>query len=485
MSILLLSLLVLAPDAAPAALVPPRDWAATLRTDAQAMHDDIAANHPGPVNALDPDFSKRNDAGLALALARAGKVSDFAGYYYALKAYAASFDDGHLGYGTTDKAPSFTARWPGFLTGFDGAAQVVKTRADDAPVPLGAVLEGCDGKPADRLAAENVGTFEGRWFLASRRMLRGGQMFVDQGNPFIARPVHCRFRVGDTAREVTLDWRPIDNAALTARVRDTNQMARAPIATRTLADGTRWFALSGFDGDPDSADAKALGPLIGAMRADRAAIAAAPRIVLDLRGNNGGSSDWSAQIAEILWGKQRVEALPGSSGVDWRASAGNVKTLTDFRDHVRDAPGTSDAMKHWIDTTVNGVTAAHDRGEPLWRFAEAEPAKTPGEPPAPPAGPVYFITDSGCASACLDAADLWKALGAIQVGQETSADTLYMDVRQDVLPSRLTRIAVPMKVYRGRERGSNEPLRPVHPYPGDLRDTDALAKWIAALPENR
>lgn len=483
---LLLSLLVLAPDAAPADPAPPRDWAATLRTDAQAMHDDIAANHPGPVNTLDPDFSKRNDAGLALAVARAGKVSDFAGYYYALKAYAASFDDGHLGYGTTDKAPPFTARWPGFLTGFEGMAQVVKTRADDAPVPLGAVLEGCDGKPADRLAAENVGAFEGRWFLASRRMLRGGQLFVDQGNPFIARPVRCRFRVGDTAREVTLDWHPIDNATLTARVRDTNQMARAPIAARTLADGTRWFALSGFDGDPDSADTKALGPLIDAMRADRAAIAAAPRIVLDLRGNNGGSSDWSAQIAAILWGKQRVEALPSTSSVDWRASADNVKTLTGFGDHVRDAPGTSDDMKRWIDATVSGVTAAHDRGEPLWRSVEpADLAKTPGEPPAPPAGPVYFVTDSGCASACLDAADLWKALGAIQVGQETSADTLYMDVRQDVLPSGLTRIAVPMKVYRGRTRGSNEPLRPVHPYPGDLRDTGALAQWIATLPENR
>ena len=66
---LLLSLLVLSPDAAPADPAPPRDWAATLRTDAQAMHDDIAANHPGPVNTLDPDFSKRNDAGLALAVA--------------------------------------------------------------------------------------------------------------------------------------------------------------------------------------------------------------------------------------------------------------------------------------------------------------------------------------------------------------------------------------------------------------------------------
>ncbi len=190
-----------------------------------------------------------------------------------------------------------------------------------------------------------------------------------------------------------------------------------------------------------------------------------------------------AQIAAILWGQQRIEALPGSEGVDWRASADNLKTLADFRDRVRDAPGTSAAMKQWIDTTVEGISAAHERGEPLWRFAEEDAAATPGEPPAPPAGPVYFVTDGGCASACLDAADLWQALGAIHVGHETSADSLYMDIRQRILPSGLSRIAVPMKVYRGRERGSNEPLRPVHVYPGDLRDTGALAKWIAALTE--
>src|SRR3546814_17258779 len=89
----------------------------------------------------------------------------------------------------------------------------------------------------------------------------------------------------------------------------------------------------------------------------RSAVAAGPRIGLDLRSNNGGASDWSRQIAEILWGRQRVEALDGSAGVDWRASAGNVKTLTDFAAQLRDAPGTSAEMKRWIDETVAGITA--------------------------------------------------------------------------------------------------------------------------------
>lgn len=482
MSKLLLPLFLLTQGAGPAS---DRDWAETLRADARAMHDDIAANHPGPVNDLDPDFAKRNDAALAQALERADKVQGLPGYLYTLKGYAAAFDDGHLGFWLADNAPTLKAQWPGFLTGSDGDRQVVKTRAEDAPVPLGAILDSCDGKTATRLAAENVGAFEGRWFLASTRMLRGGYLFVDQGNPFITRPVECRFVVDGKARDVKLAWRPIARSEMQARVRETGRSTVDPIAARTLADGTRWFTLSDFDGAPDSAAAKALTPIIAAMRSDRAVIAAAPRIVFDLRGNSGGSSDWSAQIAEILWGKQRVEAESGSSAVDWRASADNVKTLSDYRDEFRGATGTSAEMLGWIDATVEGVAGAHARGEALWRFADPALAKTPGEPPAAPTGPVYFITDGACASACLDAADLWKALGAIQVGQETSADTLYIDVRVDPLPSGLANIAVPMKVYRGRERGSNEPLRSVHVFAGDMRDTGALARWIAALPEKR
>lgn len=471
---------------AQAAAAPDRDWAQTLREDARAMHATIAANHPGPVNDLDPGFAKRNDDALALALERADRVGDEAGHRYALWGYAAAFDDGHLAVAPTGKAGPLPARWPGFLTGFDDIdRQVVLTRDERAPVPLGALLVGCDGRPADRLAAENVGAFVGRWMLASRRRVAGGNLFVDYGNPFIIRPARCTFRIDGTERSVALDWRPIAAAAIDGRLSETSRRSRMPIGARTLSDRTRWFALSGFDGDPASDDAKALTPMIAAMRTERAMIVAAPRIVLDLRGNNGGSSDWSAQVAEIVWGRQRVEATAGSSGVDWRASAANVRTIAEFGEKLRAAPGTSDEMRHFIDTTLAGLRAAQAKGDALWRYTDPALPRTPGDPPVPPAGPVFFITDARCASACLDAADLWKALGAIQVGQETSADTLYMDTRSDTLPSGLVRVAVPMKVYRGRPRGSNEPLRPVHPYTGDLRDTPALEAWIAALPENR
>jgi hypothetical protein len=92
--------------------------------------------------------------------------------------------------------------------------------------------------------------------------------------------------------------------------------------------------------------------------------------------------------------------------------------------------------------------------------------------------PVLVITDPGCGSACLDAADLWLALGAVHVGQETSADTIYMDARKDALPSGIGRAIVPMKVYRGRKRGSNVPLTPAYVYRDSLADTQRLEVWV-------
>ena len=101
------------------------------------------------------------------------------------------------------------------------------------------------------------------------------------------------------------------------------------------------------------------------------------------------------------------------------------------------------------------------------------------------AGRVYVLTDSVCASACLDAVDLWKAMGAIQIGRETSADTVYMDVRSTDLPSGVTRLVLPMKVWRGRSRGNNEPQRPAHVFDGDMSDDQALRAWVASLSSGR
>lgn len=96
-------------------------------------------------------------------------------------------------------------------------------------------------------------------------------------------------------------------------------------------------------------------------------------------------------------------------------------------------------------------------------------------------GNVFVLTDFRCGSACLDAVDLWKTLGAVQIGRETNADTVYMELRETALPSGLAKVWVPMKVYRGRGRGNNEPQVPAHVFAGGMADEQALRAWVQGL----
>ena len=404
-----------------------------------------------------------------------------------MRIYAASFDDGHLGLASPGATPGDDTAWPGFLTTYDERGrQRVVDRADDAPVPLGATLVGCDGRTADRLAAETVGVQVGRWRLEAQRRAYGGWVFAGQGNPYVHRPARCTFDVDGRRLAVTLAWRPIDHAAQIDKLNAIRRRFPYAFAARTLADGTRWYAIPSFDADPDSTAGKALPGMIAAMRSDRAALATAPAIVLDLRGNGGGSSDWSEQIAALLWGPAAVQRRPQvEEHVDWRASPANLASLEKSYAQQRTGAGFSPAADRWFRTTIAGIRGAIARGDPLWRSADeddaAPTAQAAAPEPTPLAGPVYILTDGSCGSACLDAVDLWRTMGAIHVGRTTSADTLYMDVRRFTSPSGLVVGSIPMKVYRGRPRGSNEPVVPVHAFDGDITDTAALEAWIAGL----
>ena len=460
----------------------PADWGQALGEDARAFHDLIADSHPGPVDVENPGFGALLAGGLRTALDRAQTADSYADWYFALQEFSSSFDDGHLSLG--DFQPMghvWTSQWPGFLTGLSSGAdgeqhRVVFNRDPDAP-PVGAVLVSCDGRPAAALAEEMAGRAAGRWSLASRRMAYAPTVFIDQTNPYVRRPEQCLFAVDGSERTFDLVWRD-----LPAEVRDEGFAAArsprhtAPIALRTWGRGF-WVELGGFDGDPDSADGVRLTPLKAEIATRTDEIRTAPAVVFDLRGNRGGSSAWLRAMAETLWGEDWVEAhAPQSSGVEWRASAGNLATIEGYKAELGGDP---DIMK-WLVRITDGLTEAQAAGRELWLQADDD-APTIAPAATPMQARTWVLTDYGCASACLDAVDLLKALGAVQIGQETSADTVYMEIRSQPLPSGRATARVPMKVYRGRARGNNETAVPVHAWTGALSDTAGIEAWVAQL----
>lgn len=465
-----------------------RDWSAALRTDATAMHDEIAANHPGPVNPADPRFNARNDAQLARAMRRAGGARDFAAYFYAMQQYAASFDDGHLIYGVRGATPDKIRRWPGFLTRYDGEGrQRVFVSEPWSGLPMGAQLQSCDGRDASALGRERLGSRFGRWNLASQRQMFGAMMFLDVGDPYVGPIRRCRFRHGSRTIDVSLLWRPPIEDLYQRYVFAT--VRRASFEVRQVSDGSHWFSLPSFNGDSGSPAARKLKEIVAHIGTHAAELRAAPAIVLDLRGNAGGSSDWPRQIAVALWGENTLNRHPEAPmTVTWRVSRGNLAAIRDLFATQSRAGQLSANTTAWFRATIDGLEKAVEAGSDTWVIKPdgAGPATRAAELPVPRLkGPVYVVTDPACMSACLDAVDLWTRLGAITVGQETGADTMYMEVRQVPLPAGLGSFSLPMKVYSGRTRGSNEPVLPRHRYVGDVSDTSTLQKWMSTLPERR
>ncbi|MCW3835954.1 hypothetical protein ACFQ1E_07875 [Sphingomonas canadensis] len=460
-----------------------KDWQAALRADASAFHDAILDSHPGPFDSENPGFGKTLERAYALALSRAKPGIGYREYYWAMTEFANAFDDGHLGVGDRGPGYKWDFIWPGFAVAYRGGAYVVAHSEGGAGMPaVGAVLEKCDGKRAAALAEEKLAPLVGRWSLTSTRERTAPRLFLRSDNPFRAPVRRCTFLQDGKRIAVKPDWQPIDSARRSKLiVAITGARANAGIGMEPLGAKGYAFNLGSFDTDPEADTTKALTALVAQTNARGDAVAEADLLLFDLRGNDGGSSGWMLQIAQAIWGKRYTDAkAEDGSYPDYRISDANI---ANYRGAYEDAKARGDAYAtEWLARVVAAMEGAKAAGRPFWS------ARNPDAGPLPDAGPnrvkarVFVFTDSFCASACLDAVDLLTALGAIQVGQETSADTLYMDIRDQDLPSGVLRAWIPTKVYRGRARGSNMPATPLHRWTGSLEDTAGIRAWVAGLP---
>lgn len=479
MSVVIGLLLAAAAPIAPAAHV---DWGARLRADADAFRAAVLDSHPGPVDPENPAFPALLRRAHARALERARTATSFPAYAAALDELTATFDDGHLGITADPQAEAryaWSYQWPGFVTTLRDGKHVVAIASAGMP-PVGATRVGCDGQTADQLAADRIGRFVGRWMLRSRREAQGGLLFLPPDNPWLTPLRACRFDVAGRVRKVRLRWCPLDAKRRAAMLATLGLRHHSPVSLEQLPDQSFWINMGSFESDPSTPDGANLTRLNAAIADQAAALRVAPRVVFDLRGNNGGSSAWVSRAATLIWGSGPIDRLNNpAERAAWRVSDANIAQIERYRTTFAAQRATDPAPYDWAVRTAAGLTAARARGDRLWIEPAGEPvlAATDAHPVT---ARVFVLTDRGCGSACLDAVDVLTGLGAVQVGQETSADTLYMEVRQQVLADGAV-IWVPMKAYRGRRRGSNVPAVPRHVWRGAMDDTAGLRAWIAAL----
>jgi hypothetical protein len=465
------------------AQVPAQNWSETLAADARALRQTYFESHPGTVDPENPAFKKQLEAGLARAQERARSAYSFGAYWWAMREYIAAFEDGHVYIETTSAAPELPVQWPGFLTRGVAGKHIVATGEGLPGLPsIGSQLISCDGIGASQLAADLVGRFRGRWNLGSQHETHAWRLFVDAGNPYVVLPKRCVFTDGRTQQTYDLSYRPMSKELFQQESGKASAAYPGPTEVRQFGAKGLWISLGSFSGDTSTKEGRAISALAEELKKDQARLDRAAVIVLDVRGNGGGSSTWGDKIADLVWGKKAAAAAkPRSAGIDWRPSRANIAAIEEYGR----GPGIGLFARMFIGRVVAGMKAALAAGQPLWRektapgldFTEgAELRQT-----AAGLRKVYILADGGCASACLDAMDVWTRAGAIPIGRETSADSLYMEIRKQTLPSGLATITVPMKVYRGRVRGLNVSYKPVHEFAGDMKDQQAVETWVASL----
>ncbi len=206
-------------------------------------------------------------------------------------------------------------------------------------------------------------------------------------------------------------------------------------------------------------------------------------IIFDLRGNTGGDSYWGTKILEALLGddyvNEKINNMDKNVYVDWRVSKDNLNYFSDLIKNLKKEFGNNsegviqrqklyDAMAIYLKKDIpllcdrDEVSTLSKNNQNLCR------AK------------IIVLTDKYTGSASLRFIDELQSLNhSIKLfGQTTGADSLYMQARTIDLPSKLGYLSIPMKVYRNRPRGNNEPYHPDVEFIGDIKNTKAVEQWV-------
>lgn len=488
-----LSVVLLAGAAADALSdVDPR-WQALARADIQAAHDTIERAHPGAIDPLNPQFRIWMEDGYREALALLPRVYDYNSMLDAVRYYVVGFQDGHLVY-SDDARMALTHDAPLPVTGWTidairGVDYIVTKVWEGFPFelpPVGSRLVQCDGQDPNTLYRERIAPFFDRRPLPIDKALVAELLtsFPDLQGYQLKR---CEFSTPTGSLELGIHYVPEPlNEAFTflrptvSRPKRTNGFS--------FDDGVLWIRAATFNLSAE--DARALDALLGEVRKLKNVHA----IVFDTRGNRGGDSSVGGRIFVAATGGLKydlrgIERLPRVYA-QWRVSDVSVAAAANRIQRVKGTYGErsvrlDSALAFWA-----GLRRARSAGQqwyeqwegPKWGYQvdRAEVIRRHGQLKRF-SGKIVLVTDSHCASACLDFADLVRLVpGALHVGKTTSADTTYIDMGRVDMPSG-NHLMIPLKVWRNRLRGNNEPLVPDVSFDCDMDDDDCTRSKTLAL----
>lgn len=160
--------------------------------------------------------------------------------------------------------------------------------------------------------------------------------------------------------------------------------------------------------------------------------------------------------------------------MDWRVSNGNLAHISSLLEKY--------PKSNWLKTIEYGLQKSVQEKKDFYRERASgicNADKSTNSLSKHPELKVIIIIESVNVSAALDFIDELKMMtkNVTLIGQKTKADRLYMEVRSITLPNEVGKLNFPIKVYRNRMRGDNEPYSPNIEFK-DVDNTTALQNFI-------
>ena len=454
-------------------------WPQMAKTDLDFVYRTLQENHPGAIDKQHPSFKAWMDTGYAQASASTASAASLPDMKRILARYLAGFADGHLVVVFNQQATH--ARWPGIVMGRIGNRYLVTGLAKEwtsALPALNAELVSCDGRAPDTLMNEDI--LPSLFNLTTLNSVKARNMFYlfldDDLVPH--QYARCVFEQAGERKQFDLKWERIRTSSYEQHWDAANPKASKRSTITELAPKRYWVHLPNFQ--PDAQAQTELKNLIAEMPTLRAA----ELVVFDLRGNNGGNSQWADDVLSALYGKAFIDdrkALQDSKGyTEWRVSSANLKHINDIVAIQTQQFGAESEVVAIFSALATRMAAALKAGQPFVRQSAtlpSAPART-GVQPLSKARAI-LVTDASCASSCLNGADVVLSLPDVRhFGYTTGADTVFMDVRKVELPSGLGTLVLGQKVDRAKVRGNNQPWVPSLQYDGQIGDTEKVKAWV-------
>lgn len=460
------------------------DWPSETKHALDLLHQHILEMHPAFVTQkelTERAFLDWFEKGYQQALLRANGVKDFAGLYFTLRAYTVGFEDEHLSVGLSSVdifRSRLQLRWPGFIIAHDGQSNfIVKiaepSSAEELP-PVGAQLESCDGIKTAQLLANNVFPYFGSGKIQKNWKQFGPRLFVDMGNPFIRIPESCTFLFNNEKREYQLTWKSIAFDNIWGKLTPSPPNSKAKIST--VDTNTIWISLPSFA--PDREMEKDLKSIFSDLPKYRTH----SRIVIDLRGNTGGSSSWGAEFLKSLYSPEFIAKIDQKTTRQEVYEYRVTEKIAEYFSKLLGDSSKNIKQDNAFFTKVNlelqsGLSKKLKSMKiPMGQFQ----SETPKSNKSPVNAKVFVITDEMCFSACLSFMDtLIHIPGTTHIGRVTSADTVFMQTTNELsLLNGDLSLSVPVLRIHNRMRKNNQPYKPKYIYQGDISDSQKLQKWV-------